>query len=440
YGIAAVCVALALNACSDDTTNPIPPKHDGPVVLDDTGVGQEGIILPDGNGQSDTTVEPPKCDAALLGKTCTKEGQECGDGTNGMTCLLTSDTQGGVCGCQCTPDDANTKLVNEDTCPDLSANACGSVELQDGSTLNLCFHKCAPKLGSNDCNAPLVCEPRSGVSVGLFDTAVCAFHGCAADTDCPVITSKTCKTDGSVACDTGDKCLPLEEGGADGLCTKPGKCDTASGLCAPRTANMLATAKVGDVCKDDTECAGNMKCEREMDMATIQKAGGEACTAASDCCSGSCNAGTCKPGTCTLHARNGYCYVAGCAFSSFTAYQCPTGSICNTLYSGGLCMKSCELAKAESCRGNATDKLGDYECRAWNNISLGGVAAAAAPVCEFADNFACDVFATLDCPAFGEQGNPTNMVCRDIKTGAKLTNGKDPMGFCLDDTASGVAP
>ena len=44
-----------------------------------------------------------------------------------------------------------------------------------------------------------------------------------------------------------------------GICVKPGKCDLTSNLCAPHSLGK-PTAKIGDPCKDDTECAGNMVC------------------------------------------------------------------------------------------------------------------------------------------------------------------------------------
>lgn len=442
YALAAICMAFAFTACSDDSgTN---PGSDGG-KQDGGGGNEQGITLPE-TSVPDSTPPGPSCDKSVLGKVCTSKdnvsGGECGDpAVTGATCLLTDNISAtesrGVCTCQCTADDPQTPLVNEDSCPDLSAHVCGSVGLTDGSTQSFCFRKCDPKLGSNACEGKLACDPRSGSQVGLFEDAVCMFFGCETGADCPVFTAKECKTDGSVACDAGDECIPLQVGGADGLCAKPGKCDTASGLCGVRDANFKAGAKVGDACKDDTECDKNMRCERETDTSKTQKAGGETCTENTECCSGRCTSGKCEPGTCTIHSRNGYCYVRSCAFTSLTEFQCPTGSSCSILYSGGICFKDCTMNDAASCRGNANDKLGDYECRSWNNISIGGVGVTAGPVCEWGDTLACNTFSNLDCPSFGEgQQNPTNMVCRDLKD-AKLTDAKDPLGFCLDDTASG---
>ena len=43
----------------------------------------------------------------------------------------------------------------------------------------------------------------------------------------------------------------------------------------------------------------------------------------------------------------------------------------------------------------------------------------------------------LDCSSLGDQGNPTNMKCRDRFTGLNKSDQADPTGICLDDTASG---
>lgn len=146
---------------------------------------------------------------------------------------------------------------------------------------------------------------------------------------------------------------------------------------------------------------------------------------------------SCAPGLCATHARNGYCTIDGCAFSSLEAYQCPAGSGCSRLYPGGACLKECTLADATSCRGHAADRLGDYECRAWNNISVGGRAVTPSPVCDFGDSVACHTFKNLGCDAFGDGiSNPTKMSCRDL-TGKELPDPRDPLGLCLDDTASG---
>ena len=44
----------------------------------------------------------------------------------------------------------------------------------------------------------------------------------------------------------------------------------------------------------------------------------------------------------------------------------------------------------------------------------------------------------LDCSSLADQGNPTNMKCRDRVSGVLKTDQADPTGICLDDTASGT--
>ena len=169
---------------------------------------------------------------------------------------------------------------------------------------------------------------------------------------------------------------------------------------------------------------------------------GSTCSSDGECC-GSCNltTGRCE-GTCKIESRNGYCTIAGCTFASATTYSqfaCPTGSTCNNIFFGGLCMKDCDLAMATDCRNNANDKYGDYECYAWNNLSVGGVPVAANPVCSFSIA-PCDIFGSnfvLDCTSLGNQSNPTSMGCRSLATKQLLSNTRDPAGYCLDNTTSG---
>jgi hypothetical protein len=401
------------------------PAADGPAVpdallLDGPPVGD--FLLPDAG--------PALSCAAVIGKPCTDNGGECGSSA-AVTCLLTDGTRG-VCTCACTPDDPQTPLVNEDSCPNQAQNRCGTLQLTGGTTASFCLRECNPQLGTNGCTAPLACDPRSGAQVGLFDGAVCLFPGCTTNADCPVLTSTSCATSGGTPCPTGETCVPLVAGGTQGLCARDGLCDTASGLCGVRTSNFKATASVGDPCKDDTECGATMRCEREVAL----KAGGQACADGAECCSGTCAAGLCTAGQCPVHARNGYCYIANCAFPTLPQFACPSGSSCNQLFSGGLCQKSCTLGSAASCRGVAVDKLGDYECRSWNNIAIGGTSVSPTPVCDFGDTVTCDTFTFLGCDVFGDLSNTTNFRCRNTQNQV-LTNPKDPSGLCLDDTASG---
>jgi len=414
-------VVLAPDMPPDLAVADAPPAPDANPV--------DGPTIPDGL--------PALPCATVMGTPCTNQGYECG---SLATCLLTGEGGvKGVCTCSCAPDDPSTPLINEDSCP-LVNSRCGKVALTGGTTANFCFKTCSPKLGSNDCQGGLSCDPRSGAAIGLYDVAVCMFYGCTTGADCPVTTSTTCTTTSPTSCATGETCLALTGGSTDGYCAKAGQCDLPSGLCNVHTLGQ-ATAKVGDPCKDDTECAGNMHCLMQIDWSTYRKKGGQSCTDNSDCCSGTCQLGTCTSGLCTVDHRNGYCTISGCAFSStLTIRACPTGSDCNHLYSSGLCQKSCSLATASDCRGNTADLLGDYECRAWNNLSLGYVQITQNPVCDFGPAIACDVFgssSTLSCASLGEQSNPTNMTCRGLDNSIKA-NAKDPNGFCLDNTASGT--
>lgn len=384
---------------------------------------------------------PPGCDATLIGKPCTSSGGQCGPS---MTCLLTHPDKGGVCTCPCTPDDPLTPLVNEDSCPDLSSHLCGSVPLPGGGggTVNLCLRKCSPKLGSNTCAAPLACSPRSVEVSGVRGQAVCALFACQAPADCPVLTAKPCQpssSGGPATCiGANETCVSTSADNKTGLCAKSGICEFSSGLCAPRKQNFNATAKVADPCNSDLDCNANQRCERERALSTAAKPAGASCTIGSECCSGSCQNAKCEAGLCPVHARNGYCVVEDCAFPSLPAFGCPTGSSCNRLFPRGLCQRSCDLTDATSCRGNALDKLGDYECRAWNNISTGGYSVSDGPVCDFGDRVRCNSFNALGCDAFGLQPNPTDMSCRDL-SGTKLADPRSPFGLCLDNTASGPA-
>jgi hypothetical protein len=366
-----------------------------------------------------------------VGAPCTQGGGQCGTGQ----CLIT-DSGGikGVCTCPCVPDDPTTPLVVEDTCPNLTQNRCGDV-----GGAGYCFKLCKPKLYANDCQGGLSCHPSSGAAVGLYDDAVCLYYGCTSGADCPVVLDKACTTTTPSSCAAGEECLALVSGQTAGRCAKAGSCDATSGLCAPHVYGN-ATAKVGDTCKDDTQCGGNMRCLMEIDDAKYRKKGGLSCQEDSECCSGLCQGGLCTSGLCLVHNRNGYCTISGCKFASLTASACPAGSTCNGLYTSGLCQKTCTLAGATDCRGNPGDLYGDYECRAWNNLSLAGGPVSTGPVCDFGPSLECDTFAStpLDCSSVGDTTNPTSMSCRGLD-GQVKTNKYDPLGLCLDTTSSGAA-
>lgn len=376
--------------------------------------------------------------AAVLGKGCTTSGGECG---SAATCLLTSGTFG-VCTCTCTLDNPATTGVNEDSCPGKPQNFCRAVPLNSGATQNYCFKSCTPKLGSSECGAPLACDPRSSGFSPKIGLGVCLLPGCSKDSECPVLTATSCTTQNpALTCAAGEVCIPLTGATTSGRCAKAGKCDLASGLCTTHTLGNAA-AKVGDPCAADTDCGGNMRCQIQVDLATVAKKGGQSCVNDEECCSGRCGtSGVCEAGLCTVNHRNGYCTISGCEFaSSLTIRACPSGSRCNRVFAGGLCQKSCTLSSTTACRNHAADRLGDYECRAWDNLTLGGVQIADGPVCDFGPAMPCTFLqgSSLDCSSVGDQSspvvpNPTKMGCRSLSN-TPLGNAYDPSGFCLDDT------
>jgi hypothetical protein len=414
---------------------------DGPLDAD-LGPGPDGAQLdvkpePDGP-HSDLE---PKLDAGVpcgtIGVPCTAStGAVCGAGV----CVITEKATGqGVCSCACTPDDLTTLSTNEDTCPDLTTNICARTSETDA----YCFQKCAPKLGANDCKAPLACVPDSHwVLPNPESSAVCALTGCVNDLDCPVITSTTCS--GSSACAPGQICVSLY-GSSLARCALPGVCDTASGLCSKKPAGLsVSTAKVGDPCTDDTQCGESMLCLIEHDTAAYLKKAGQPCAEGWECCSGSCSVNsTCAAGTpCTVRYRNGYCSIKGCRFASTLSIRaCPTGSLCSRLYSTGLCQLSCDLTDAATCRNQADDLFGDYECRDWSNFGgTGGGPVAPGPVCDFGTTVPCSFFGaggSTTCVNLGLKPNVTYMGCRTLDNKA-TASAKDPGGFCLDDTSSGT--
>lgn len=318
-----------------------------------------------------------------------------------------------LCTMTCQPDLLSTPLVDEDSCPKGGATGMFRCSKLNASTTQAthCLQECAPALGKPTCPPGVACRPESVMLSATADRAVCAYPACTKDADCPVPTSTGCVEGGpaSVCQKVHAKAICARDPSwMTAQCSLPGKCDKPSGLCGPHAWGKK-TAKVGDPCKDDRGCAGNMSCWRE------STAGGVVTT------------------------RNGYCVVAGCAFPLYTA--CPPGSACSRIFYGGRCLKSCDLTQAAECRGYAKDLHGDYECRAWNNLMVGGNLAAGTPVCEPGTTVSCDFLASanLDCSVLGMSSpqNKTNMTCRDMKSGKILPNKHDPNGLCLDDTASG---
>jgi hypothetical protein len=368
---------------------------------------------------------------AKVGQPCTTSGGQCGTGD----CIVTHpDGVTGVCTCACTPDDPSTPLTVEDTCPNPGVNRCAPLGGY-GYGQGYCFKLCKPKLYANDCQGGLSCDIYSGAAVGLFDVAVCLFYGCTSGADCPVFLNKSCTTTSSSSCAAGEQCYPLVAGQTAGWCAKAGTCDSISGLCAAHVYGST-TAQIGAPCKDDTECAGNMRCMMEYDDSQYRKKGGLSCQEDSECCSGYCQGGVCTSGLCLVRNRNGYCTIAGCKFaSSLTTAACPSGSTCNELYSAGLCQKNCTLSDATSCRNNTADLYGDYECRAWDSLGV-----TTGPVCDFGPSVGCDFLSnsTYDCTSLGDSSNSTQMECRGLD-GQSKTNKYDSLGYCLDTTSSGTA-
>ena len=193
-----------------------------------------------------------------------------------------------------------------------------------------------------------------------------------------------------------------------GRCALPGNC-TPGGLCGPHDYGNEAAA-VGDPCESDLDCPGTGGCLVEEDLGF------------------------------GVEYRNGYCVVRGCSFAdAVPEYACPEGSTCHNLFYGGLCHKRCALDDPASCRGVEGDQGGDYECYAWDRLTLGDIAVSDGPVCQSAMLQTCDSLGThLDCSALGvDEDNPTQMVCRDLLSGGTKSDPFDPSGVCLDNTASG---
>ncbi len=434
-------VIVAMAGCGGRSRTAPPPgalvKKDGPAIRRDLGPGPDMKPRDVKVWHKDRQQPPPPppdwwvpphldkgpppppdkgglCTAA--GKLCTPGKTSCCSGT--ACVMLKSGLH--LCLRKCLPDNYSTPLLNEDTCP--TASTTGKqfcADISPPAQQHYCLHTCAPALGKNDCAPGLACQPRSAGLAWQVFKAVCMYAPCKGVADCPVYLSKTCTTAGSVGqCSNaglpaGAKCTAPPPGAAAGAplrCAVPGVCDTKSGLCAPHKLGN-PKAKVGDACNDDRHCGGQMRCEMQH-------------TSASG----------------LVHARNGYCLIEGCTFAkTLPSRACPTGSTCKSLTQGGTCFLTCSLNNAQDCRGNAKDKLGDYECRAWNNLSVGGNPIVSKSVCEPGDRMKCDMLQTskLDCSSVGLQSNPTKMSCRHPTTGKTLANKYDPSGYCLDDSASG---
>lgn len=337
-----------------------------------------------------------------VGAVCTQPS-DCAGGTS---CLL---SLGGVTICTiaaCTQDNPATAGTNEDTCPNLAKNICAAIPLSSGSTQNYCVQRCQPRAASNDCPAQLACDFTAGSLVDDPTIGVCTTKACKADIDCPVFTAKTCTSATGAGCSAaaGETCIALSSGDR---CAVAGHCNTVSGMCEGHSKGT-AGAKIGDPCLADVNCGNDQFCLRE---------------------------GTASGKT---SWRGGYCTILGCMHATnVPKLACPSGSACNRAYGGinGVCMRSCTLATASTCRGRSGDFLGDYECYGWDGLTLNldNKPVAATPVCD--TPVPCNFFSG-GCAALGLTPNSTNMNCRDLKNVTK-TNPADPTGYCLDNTAAG---
>lgn len=374
--------ALALAGCKDDPATE--PVDAGPDLSDGR---QADSTRPDSGPKPDAPLPNFNMGEACQGAAdCKKDSPDC----------ITLDQEKGVkvCSKQC---------YNTD-CPD--GYACSFFKVS-GQTVGYCLKKCTPSLTVNTCpkSSKQNCHPLSVRNTDKEDVTVCLFAACTSDKDCPIYSNIPCNNDGQcTSLGTGAFCHEAE-------CALPGKC-AASGICGPHTRGK-DTAKVGDPCETDFDCPGNGACLPQEDKV--------------------------PPLSLTWY-RNGYCTVGLCNWSKeIPEFACPTGSTCNRLYAGGMCMKSCSLSQAGDCRGYSKDKGGDYECLRLDRVVMDGKPLTSGPVCSTAPAWACSSqYSSVNCPELGDATNSTKMSCRDPVTGAVKTDPKDPSGICLDDTASGA--
>jgi hypothetical protein len=383
-----------------------PIRLDAPIRLDGPGPGLDVRPLPDWNmprlDGPQVTDGPQPC-SSKIGTACSSASSCC----PGLACV-TIYTGARVCAPSCTPDDPLTPLVNEDSCK--FNYACADVA--QGGGQYVCLLRCSPTLGKNVCESGIACDPQTNQMTFGLDKAFCASPACTKNADCPVRLSKSCQVGAGGGCSGLPPtafCAPDVPGATfgPGHCALPGSCELKSGLCAPHGQGK-PTATVGDPCKQDSDCGSAMVCLMEQTDATGR-----------------------------VVQRNGYCAVDGCAFASTLIQRaCPSNATCNLLYPGGRCFRKCDHQIAKGCRGHGPDKLGDYECYGWNNLSVGGQAITTSSSCEPAI-YTCDFFggSGLDCSVLGLQNNPTKMRCRNPQTGATLPAGSAG-GVCMDDTES----
>ena len=397
-GTLLLALGLALGGCSDDGDE----GKDGGIKLD-KGADMGNDATPDKSTEDQKVtadIKPDALNVGNMGQGCTKSSECTGAADR---CLTMSKEKGAsVCSKYCTKDNSKTPLVNEDDCP--TGFICSDIKMTDGTSKNYCFQKCTPSFTKNPCPASskLSCSPSS-TRYGGTAQAVCFYSACTSNKDCPIWTQTKCVIDLECASVNKDAfCL-------SGNCARPGSCKPG-GICGPHTLGK-STAKVGDPCKSDLDCMNNGICLEESNSYT----------------------GSIGPAF-----RNGYCVVRYCQWpTELKDFACPTGSACNNLYYGGYCFKSCNPAKADHCRNNAADNGGDYECYDWTNWTVSGVKMVKEPICINASTQTCDSLGSSSCDSLGDTTNSTKMRCQDRYTGKDKTNKKDPMGICLDNTASG---
>ena len=404
-----LAMSMAFVACSDDDE-----KKDKGTTKQEAGVeaGTDDLTQDD-TGTTDTTVPDITPAVTTMGKgcklntDCKNKSMVCMHWTNIFTYVAPSPQ--GICTKKCKKDNPDTPLVDEDDCP--KGFKCAEFDF-GSSKPTYCLQKCTVAKDTNSCEktSGLTCHPTS-TRWTSGSTNVCFYPACKTNKNCPVFI-------GDATCASDADCTKIKAGAfcesSSSKCAMPGNC-LNSGICGKHTHGK-ATAKVGDPCKSDTDCPGNGSCLTESTSSSYIG----------------------------VNNVNGYCTVPYCKYSKVLPdYACPTGSTCHQLYYGGLCFKTCTLTDAKTCRGNAKDKGGDYECYGWDNLyASSSKKVTEKPVCMSTANWSCTSLGTkLDCSALGiAKTNTTKMACRNRTTGVQLTKKNDPAGVCMDNTASGPFP
>lgn len=417
-GLALLALGLHVTAASGCQEEREPGRLERDLGLGERGVAIDALVIPDraviegdledaepdatrqdaGDGATGTPDGGPEL---IVGKPCRRGAglSDCGPAPN--TCIVRLQDGRGFCSLVCTPDDPATREANEDDCP--AGSHCAKVGAN-----RWCLRSCTPALGKQGCPASYFrCDP---ITESFLPTkrrvALCYELACTSDRSCPVAAGESCTGDGECQLALKDPlafCATTDTSGA--RCALPGRCDLASGLCAPHDRGK-AGAKIGDPCVGDLDCTNGGSCLRE-----LTKGG-------------------------SVAQRNGYCTVKNCAFAaSLPSYECPSGAICTGTQGGGLCMKACDPARSADCRNVAKDTRHDYDCYDFSRVSITGTIYAIAtwPVCYPA--LSCSSGAA-NCASFAPVGNKLNMQCIDPETDQPTADPGDPAGRCLDDTRS----